>query len=61
LAIRQKLADETPTITLAQDSLATSFFNIANVHRAMGQSTEFIESYQKALAIRSRLAHANPP
>jgi eukaryotic-like serine/threonine-protein kinase len=60
LAIRQKLADANPTVTLFQSDLAQSHSNIGSVLREMGKPEEALTELRKALAIRQKLADANP-
>jgi tetratricopeptide (TPR) repeat protein len=60
LAIRQKLADASPTVTQFQSDLATSQTDIGFVLTEMAKPEEGLESLRKALAIVQTLADANP-
>ena len=61
LVIRQKLADENPSIPQYQNELARSLHNFANLLRATGQrGADALEFLKKAGAIWQKLSDANP-
>jgi serine/threonine-protein kinase len=60
LTIREKLANDKPSVTEFQEDLAASYFNLGILKAATGKPAEARDWYQKALAIREKLAQANP-
>jgi len=61
LAIRQKLADDNPSVTESQSDLAESHNNLGFLLRDIGQLAEALKAYESALGIWRKLADANPP
>ena len=60
IALRQKLADNSPDVSDFRSLLATSHNNLGNVLLTMGKPTEAESEHRKALAIRQKLADAHP-
>jgi serine/threonine protein kinase len=60
VAIREKLADASPTVTTFQSDLAASHNNIGVLFSATGKPAEALAAHGKGLAILQRLADANP-
>ena len=60
LAIRQRLADDNPTVTTFQDDLANGYINLGSLLSRTGDAAGARAAYGKAIAIRQKLADANP-
>ncbi len=58
--VRQKLADDNPSVTWNHQELASSHFNIGNLLRTTGKSAEALKSYESALLIWRKLARDHP-
>jgi tetratricopeptide (TPR) repeat protein len=59
-AIRQRLAQDHPTVTAFQSGLANSHNNIGFLLSATGKPSEALAAYEQARAIFDRLARDNP-
>ena len=60
LAIRQKLVDDNPTVTMFQDELANGYNNLGSLLSRTGDAPGARAAYGKAIAIRQKLADAEP-
>ncbi len=60
LAIRERLARESPSVTLFQSDLAQSHYNIGLLQGATGHLDQALESFGKAIAILEWLRAKTP-
>ncbi len=60
LAIREKLAQENPTVIKYQNDLAASHNNLGALLSATGKNAEAREAYDQAILIKKKLAQENP-
>jgi eukaryotic-like serine/threonine-protein kinase len=60
IAIKQKLIDANPTVTLWQGELATNLLAVGGIHLKAGRTAEAVASLRRAVVIWERLSSRAP-